>query len=55
MASMVVGDQEMGPVRQNGEKQAHGDTVGSERTGPLPGKRGVLRRERRTWPGPGGG
>ena len=36
LGGAVVGDQEVCPVREDGEEEAHGDLVGQERTGPPP-------------------
>ena len=36
----MVGDQEVGPIGQDGEKKAHGDPVGQEGTG-TSSRRGV--------------
>ena len=36
LSSAVVGDQEVGSVGKDGEKQAHGDPVGQEGASPSP-------------------
>ena len=52
----MVRDQEVSPVGEDGEKQAHGDPVGQEGAGPSPmGRRDVSQRRRMRWLRPDGG